>query len=245
VTALPWNIRQALDHLTSHSWRYLLDVAHFIQTHTIKPDKLLAFHCFEGACIRKGKVGKENEFGRVFQLGRIGGNFRIPFTCTDVRMNDKQSLLPAMAEHAAIFGADVLEAVGTDKGYYSATNIREVQQAGINADGIQRPCKVKDPPPEEVVERLRNRRAGIEPLIGHAKAFGLGRSKMKSDRTTLASGYRAVMGFNLHQLMRYLAGKEEPGRTPAQQRPTPTKTEWASTLKLRSQSIFYFATATS
>ena len=179
MTALPWNIRQALDHLTSHSWRYLLDVAHFIQTHTIKPDKLLAFHCFEGACIRKGKVGKENEFGRVFQLGRIGGNFRIPFTCTDVRMNDKQSLLPAMAEHAAIFGADVLEAVGTDKGYYSATNIREVQQAGINADGIQRPCKVKDPPPEEVVERLRSRRAGIEPLIGHAKAFGLGHAGLR------------------------------------------------------------------
>jgi len=71
VAALPWNIRQAVNHLTSHSWRFVLDVAHFIRTHTIKPDKLLSFHCFEVACIRKGKVGKENEFGRVFQLGRI------------------------------------------------------------------------------------------------------------------------------------------------------------------------------
>jgi hypothetical protein len=68
VATLPWHMRQAMDHLTSHSWRYLLDVAHFIRTHTMKPDKLLAFHCFEVACIRKGKVGKENEFGRVFQL---------------------------------------------------------------------------------------------------------------------------------------------------------------------------------
>ena len=122
-------------------------------------------------------------------------------------MNDKQSLLPAIAEHAAIFGADVMEAVGTDKGYYSATNIRKVHQAGINADGLQRPYKVKDQPPEEIVRPLRNRRAGVEPLIGHAKAFGLGRSKMKSDRTTLASGYRAVMGFNLHQLLHHLTIK--------------------------------------
>jgi hypothetical protein len=71
--AYPWHVQQAMNTLTSHSWRYLLDVAHFIRTHTIKPDKLLSFHCFEVACIRKGKVGKENEFGRVFQLGRIGG----------------------------------------------------------------------------------------------------------------------------------------------------------------------------
>jgi hypothetical protein len=26
----------------------------------------------------------------VFQLGRIGGNFLIPFSCTDVRMQDQR-----------------------------------------------------------------------------------------------------------------------------------------------------------
>jgi len=64
--ALPWHVRQAMNTLTSHGGRYVLDVAHFIRTHTIKPDKLLSFHCFEVVCIRKGKVGKENEFGREF-----------------------------------------------------------------------------------------------------------------------------------------------------------------------------------
>lgn len=205
--ALPWNMRRAIDQITEHGWRFLLDVAHFIRTHTIKPGKILSFHCGAVACIRKGKVGKENEFGRVFQLGRMGGNFMIPFTCTDVRMEDPQSLLPAIEEHRRIFGEEVLQAVGTDKGYYSAHNLREVQQAGINADGIQRPRQVKDRPPEEVVRPLRNRRAGIEPLIGHVKAFGLGKSKMKSDPTTLASGYRAVLGFNLHQLFRHLTAQ--------------------------------------
>jgi hypothetical protein len=51
---------------------------------------------------------------------------------------------------------------------------------------------------------LKRRRAGIEPLIQHVKSFGLGRSRMKSDETALASGYRAVMGFNLHQLIRHM-----------------------------------------
>jgi hypothetical protein len=205
--ALPWHIGRAIDQITEHGWRFLLDVAHFIRTHSIKPGKILSFHCFAVACIRKGKVGKENEFGRVFQLGRIGGNFLIPFTCTDVRMEDKDCLTPAIAEHRSIFGDEVLKAVGTDKGYYSVKNVRAAQQEGVDADGIQRPRHVRDRPPEDVVLPLRNRRAGIEPLIGHLKEFGLGKSRMKSDQTTLSSGYRSVMGFNLHQMIRHLTAQ--------------------------------------
>ena len=54
-----------------------------------------------------------------------------------------------------------------------------------------------------------NRRAGIEPLIGHAKHGGqLGTSRMKHDDTTLAAGYGAIGGFNLRQLLRHLLGKD-------------------------------------
>jgi hypothetical protein len=94
--------------------------------------------------------------------------------------------------------------VGADKGYYSNKNVKAVEALSINAEGLQRPSNVKYAPPEERVQELRNRRAGIEPLIQHAKSFGLGKSKMKSDLATLASGYRAVMGFNLHQLLRHM-----------------------------------------
>lgn len=60
------------------------------------------------------------------------------------------------------------------------------------------------PTSPEVTGPLKRRRVGIEPLIQHAKSFGLGKSRMKSDATTLASGYRAVTGFNLHQLIRHM-----------------------------------------
>lgn len=202
--ALPWHIRRTLEQVRSCGWRYLLDVGHFVRTHTLKPGKRLAFHAEAVACIKKGKVGKPHEFGRVFQLGRIGGNFLMAVPCTDVRMQDQQSLLPAIHEHRMLFGEERLKQVGTDKGYFSASNIKAIQALAINADGVQRPANIKQRPPPEVVEALKRRRAGIEPLIQHAKSFGLGRSRMKSDETTLASGYRAVMGFNLHQLMRHM-----------------------------------------
>ena len=44
-------------------------------------------------------------------------------------------------------------------------------------------------------------------MAEHAKKFGLAKSRAKSDQTTLASGYRSILGFNLHQLTRYLSGK--------------------------------------
>ena len=63
---------------------------------------------------------------------------------------------------------------------------------------------------EETLEKLANRRAGIEPLIGHIKRGGqLGRSRMKKDASTKAAGYTAVLGFNLRQTKHYLTGKHK------------------------------------
>ena len=209
LKALPWNILDSVNLMKDHGWKYLLDVGHFVRAHSIKPGKRLAFHCIAVACIRKGKVGKEYEFGRVFQLGRIGGNFVIPFPSTNIRMEDKESLIPAIKEHQRIFGIDVLESIGTDKGYYSAKNVQSAKEMKIATEGIQRPVTVKDQPPKELSIELRDRRAGVEPLIGHVKLFGLKKSKMKSDEATLASGYRSVLGFNLHQFMRHQQGLVE------------------------------------
>lgn len=58
---------------------------------------------------------------------------------------------------------------------------------------------------------MHHRRAGIEPLIGHTQHGGqLGRSRMKSDTTTISAGCAAVFGFNLRQLTRCLADEARP-----------------------------------
>lgn len=125
--------------------RYLLDVAHFIRTHSMQPTKILSLHASQVACIRKLKVGKENEFGRVFHLGRMGGNFMICFRSTSVRMNDKESFSDILAEFQSYFGAGTLSEVGTDKGYYSKKNIQAAESLSIRADGIQRPRVCSEP----------------------------------------------------------------------------------------------------
>jgi transposase, IS5 family len=132
---------------------------------------------------------------------------------TSLRMEDKQSFAPMLAEHAALFGEGVLASVSADKGYWSATNLRSLTSGRI-VSGLQRPSNVKTRrglPSPLVQERLRNRRAGIEPLIGRAKHGGqLGRSRMKSDAATLAAGYGSVLGFNLRQLTK--AGRKKSGQ---------------------------------
>ena len=65
--------------------------------------------------------------------------------------------------------------------------------------------------PGPIRQLLHDRRAGIEPLIGHTKQGSqMGRSRMKSDETTKSAGYASVLGFNARQLTRYLADEARP-----------------------------------
>ena len=125
-------------------------------------------------------------------------------------MEDKKCVGAAIVEHITIFGPDRLASLAADKGYYSHANVKKAASLGVQEVGLQCPGRVRANQSEQNIQdarRLRDRRAGIEPLIGHAKKFGLGRSRMKSDSTTLASGYRSILGFNLRQLERNISGE--------------------------------------
>jgi transposase, IS5 family len=206
---MPWNIKLHCNQLKQHALQYLKDVGHFVKTHTIKKLKILSFHALAVTCITKGKLGKTKEFGRQYQVGRFTGNFIHIFPCNDLKMNDKQCFQSVLRQAQDLAGEKVLKEVSTDKGYYSHANTKAPQKKmGINTDGVQRPKNVADrhqPSNKERAEELRRRRAGIEPLIAHLKSFGLGKSKMKSDRATLSQGYSSALFFNCHQIMRRFA----------------------------------------
>ena len=170
VAQLPWNIRRTYEQIKNDAWRYLLDVGYFTRTYTIKLGKILSFHAKALACIKKGKVGKPFEFGRVFQLGRIKGNFLFVIESTSIEMNDKASFIPLVEEHAKLFGKDSLETAATDKGYWSSKNLKKLLNLGLSPEGLQKPSNVKSKYTNLALqEHLQNRRAGIEPLIGHVK----------------------------------------------------------------------------
>lgn len=203
IEKLPWNIHRSFEQIITHGKRYLLDVAHFIRTETMKTGKILSFHADEVACIVKNKAGKPHEFGRVFQIGRIAGNF--VWTClhTSVRMDDKSSLNPMLSKHQHLFGGIEIEELGTDKGYFSKTNEEAAEEFMSQTSVLHLGYQYEDTL-EEDDARVRDHRAGIEAVIGHIKHGGqLGKSRMKTDEATLAAGYAAMLGFNLRQLMRY------------------------------------------
>jgi transposase, IS5 family len=213
IDHMPWNIRQALDQINARCSDLFLNVARFMCRGVMVPDKALSFHAQAVSCFNKGKLSKGLQFGRAFQLGRIGGNFLLVGACTSLRMEDKTSVRPMIVEHQGLFGDEILTSCGTDKGYYSGANHKYLRSLeGLKECCLQQPgldSSSLSGDDAETHARLVNRRAGIEPLIGHAKHGGqLGQSRMKYDDTTLAAGYGAIGGFNLRQLLRHLLGKD-------------------------------------
>ena len=203
----PWNYKKTINQIRESANQYLKDVKTFLKKGYVVSTKRLSFHLKEIACFTKGKLGKKYQFGRMFQLGRIKGNFIFVDKCTNVQMNDKKSLSSIIQCHANIFNKEQLNSVSTDKGYYSNKNEKLLAKIGVNDIGIQRPHNIKKSHPKPMTkereEELVNRRSGIEPLIGHIKQGGqLGRSRMKSDQAIECSGYASVLGFNMRQLIR-------------------------------------------
>lgn len=177
-----------------------------------RQSKIFSFNRNSVDCFNKNKHHKGVEFGRQFQIGRVGGNFVYSIPNDSIRMPDAASLKKMVVQHIELFQTPI-ESIGTDKGFYSKDNEKLALDFGVKAVAIQRPNrKLNDAPinpisPEQL-ETLENRRAGIEPIIGHLKKYWqLGRSRMKSDQTTEASGYCALLGFNFRQMMRYLTSQ--------------------------------------
>jgi transposase, IS5 family len=210
IKEMPWNIRRLAQQLRDNAHDYFVDVCKFLNNGVIEPTKRLSFQLKEVACFNKQKNDKKYQFGRNFQLGRIGGNFLLIGKSDSVRMADRKSLPSMVQMHKQIFPETISISVATDKGYYSKQNVDYLEKTTGSAAGMQKPCNVKSANPDNDTE-LINRRAGIEPLIGHAKQGGqLGRSRMKYDHTTESAGYAAILGFNGRQLIRYLMGKAIP-----------------------------------
>lgn len=204
--------QELVTHFASKAPIYLSETFEHNFDTAVKRCKTFSLHRNDVDIFNKQKENRAYEFGRQFQIGRIEGNFvwSVPNHC--IRMPDASSLKPMIRSHLNTFQQPIVSA-GTDKGYYSKDNEIFLLHLKIHEVALQRPQrKLNDAPDNplspERLEELVNRRSGIEGIIGHLKRrWQMGRSRMKSDRTTESSGYCAMLGFNLSQLMRNLNGE--------------------------------------
>jgi IS5 family transposase len=84
--------------------------------------------------IRKGKIGKPNEFGKMIKLQEAENQLIIDYEVYARRPNDSDLLVPAIAVHQAKLGC-VPRLVATDAGFYSARN-----ETAAKAMGVKRVC---------------------------------------------------------------------------------------------------------
>ncbi len=170
-----WPVRRAVKTLR---WRgaKLLQNIHGYLFEGVTDVSISSLHAYAVACFNKGKLNKKLEFGRAYQLGRIGGNFLFAGRCSSIRMPDAQSLPLMIYTHEQLFGKGMLSSIATDKGYYSLSNEQLLIQAGVRDIYLPRPERTLNASPETtpwlIRKLLHNRRAGIEPLIG-PKSRGL------------------------------------------------------------------------
>lgn len=99
-------LKRAVERLTTRG-AMLLHNAHSHLFEGISNTSIMSLHAQEVSCFNKGKLNKGLQFGRAFQLERIGGNFLMVGQCSPVYMPDAQSLPCMLRLHQSLFGEGV------------------------------------------------------------------------------------------------------------------------------------------
>lgn len=199
-----WNIKRDLEQVTKTGPALLKQIRHFINKRVVAKGKILSLHAKEVKCISKGKAGKPYEFGRKFFVGRLPGNYAFAFTDDDFALEDAHSLEKGLNQFEEIFSKSP-NSVSGDQAFWSRPNLkackeRKITEIGINPRG-HKGWKI----PDEKIEEIKTRRSKVEPIIGHLKKRGMGRSKMKSDKMTKLDGQRSALSLNLSRMARDLS----------------------------------------
>jgi IS5 family transposase len=148
-------------------------------------DRLVSLHDPDARPIRKGKLGKPNEFGFVSQLAEVTENTKrgarglILPASTEPGNPGEDTLLPGTVSELKRLGITVRE-VAVDGGFNTGpTNaaLADLQPTNVFIAGRQQPGS------KRTQRRLRRYRTGAEGRVSHLKRrYGLDRSRLKGDR---------------------------------------------------------------
>jgi IS5 family transposase len=203
---IKWYIVRKLEKVEKYAATYIKQVQHYCRTGRALKNKILSFHIENVVPIQKGKEHKKYEFGEVWQVGRLDGNFVFGnFSSTDLYNHDT-SAVKEILESLVINTSSDIQTFAADRGYYSKDNFDALDALGIQEQGIHPKGKAdwRITDPDYAID-LINRRAGIEPIIGHLKKLGLGKSRMITDIGTRAEGCRSFIAFNIRKIISGLA----------------------------------------
>jgi len=168
------------------------------------PERIVSFHDPQARVIRKGKLGKPNEFGRTLELVQDQSGLMVDYMIQLGNPSDKTRAIPLVKRFKKKFGTAPDEAA-FDKGYYTSQNLRELQALGIRHVGLP---KIGRLTPRERrkqksrwFKKLQRFRCGIEAAISMLKrCFSLDRILSPgSVGTAIWVGF-SIFSYNLWQM---------------------------------------------
>ena len=168
------------------------------------PDRIVSFQDPEVRPIRKGKLGKPNEFGRTLELVQDESGLMLVYQVQAGNPSDKTRAVPLVKQIQKTFHITPEEAA-FDKGYYSADNLAKLQKLGIRRVGIPKIGRLKPKERQRQNARwfkeLRRFRCGIEAAISMLKrCFSLDRILSSgSTGTAIWVGF-SLFSYNLWQM---------------------------------------------
>jgi len=184
--------------------RLLEQIIHWIETGKVAHDKIISLWKMLPQAIKKGKLSKPVEFGRKWIVNCYQGGYVLLTAPGNPKISDQDTVWKSLSLHHEVFEMEP-KSYATDRGMWGQPNLELLLNAGVEKIGIQPKGKAKPMVSKKELLHLTNRRAGIEPRIGHLKNRGLGTSRMKSDVGDLISGYRSALSYNISLLLRDLS----------------------------------------
>jgi hypothetical protein len=196
--------QQEILRLQSLGPKLMEQIEFWLSTGRVAKDKIVSLWKMVPKAISKDKIGRPVEFGRKWIVNCYRGGYMLVMAPTDPKISDQHCVIESLSLHNTVFNK-MPRTFGTDRGMWSTENLELCLSAGVEKIAIQPKGKAASLVSQRDHQQLANRRAGIEPRIGHLKTRGLGQSRMKSDNGDLISGYRSALSWNLSLLMRDLS----------------------------------------
>jgi IS5 family transposase len=121
------------------------------------PGKLVSVFEPHTEIIRKGKLSKPTEFGKLVQVQEAENQIITEYRVFAQRPSDAELLVPAVQEHQRHFGR-VPRLVAADAGFYSRENEKKVQEMGVRWVAV--PSRKTSSEERKKLQRQRWFRAG-------------------------------------------------------------------------------------
>jgi len=168
------------------------------------PERIVSLYDPEVRVIRKGKLGKPNEFGRTLELVQDESGLMLDYQIQVGNPNDKTRAVPLVKRLKKKFHITPYS-VALDKGYYSSDNLTNLQTLGVRRVGIPKIGRLKPRERRKQKSRwfqeLRRFRCGIEGSISMLKrCFSLHRILSSGSTGTAIWVVFALFSYNLWQM---------------------------------------------